>query len=57
MALHLNITFVIPLLLAMALPLFAMPALAQPVPPNIDWKQLEDLLEEDTDSIVGEEMC
>jgi len=45
--------------LALGLSVRPLPALADPPPPKIDWKQFQDLLDadEDKDSVVGEEMC
>lgn len=42
---------------SVAFALWASPTLADPLPTNVDWKEFMDLIEEDPDTIVGEEMC
>jgi len=44
--------------LLLALVFWAPPVLAEPTPPKIDWKELQDLLGgENPEHAVGEQMC
>jgi len=50
-----NILAIIGLLLVTSI--WAVPTLADPQPPRIDWKEFLDQLGEDPESVVGEHMC